>query len=59
AAVDLPSADPSWTLRDAVAAMDAADVEMLAGVTADGSFVGLVLEDDILKLDEILEETGD
>ena len=55
---DLPAAQPSWTLRDAVAAMDQADVEMLAVVTADGSFVGLVLEDDILKLDEILEETG-
>jgi len=58
AATDLPVANPSWTLRDAVAAMDKADVEMLAVVTADGSFVGLVLEDDILKLDEILEETG-
>ena len=57
-AVDLPVANPSWTLRDAVAAMDKADVEMLAVVTADESFVGLVLEDDILKLDEILEETG-
>ena len=58
-ATDLPAAQPSWTLRDAVAAMDQADVEMLAVVTADGTFVGLVLEDDILKLDEILEETGD
>ena len=57
-ATDLPAAQPSWTVRDAVAAMDKADVEMLAVVTADGSFVGLVLEDDILKLDEILEETG-
>ena len=57
-ATDLPAAQPSWTLRDAVAAMDKADVEMLAVVTVDGSFVGLVLEDDILKLDEILEETG-
>ena len=57
-ATDLPAAQPSWTLRDAVAAMDKADVEMLAVVTADGSFVGLVLEDDILKLDEILDETG-
>ena len=55
---DLPTATLSWTLRDALAAMDKAEVGMLAVVTPDGSFVGLVLEEDILKLDEILEETG-
>ena len=57
AATNLPAARPSWTLRDAVAAMETADVKVLAVVTAEGMFVGTVTEDDILKLDEILDET--
>ena len=57
AATNLPAARPSWTLRDAVAAMETADVKVLAVVTAEGMFVGTVREDDILKLDEILDET--
>ena len=56
-ATNLPAARPSWTLRDAVAAMETADVSVLAVVTAEGMFVGLVAAEDILKLDEILDET--
>ena len=56
-ATDLPTARPSWTIRDAVVAMERADIDVLA-VTDDGAgFVGIVTEDDVLKLGEILEET--
>ena len=57
-ATAMPTARPSWTLRDAVAAMDSAGVDVLAVTDGDGSFIGLVSEDDIVKLDEILDETG-
>ena len=57
-ATDLPTARPSWTLRDAVAAMDAVHMDMLAVTDGDGNFIGVVTETEILKLDEILDETG-
>ena len=57
-ATDLPSARPSWTLRDAVAAMEASGTDILAVCDGDGTFVGVVDADDIVKLDEILDETG-
>lgn len=57
-ATDLPTALPSWTLRDAVAAMGAAQVDVLAVTDGAGTFIGVVTEDEILKLDEILDETG-
>jgi CIC family chloride channel protein len=57
-AIDLPTALPSWTLRDAVAAMDTAQIDVLAVTDGDGNFIGVVTEDEILKLDEILDETG-
>lgn len=53
-----PVALPSWSLRDAVAAMDIAGLEQLAVTTHDGAFVGVVLESEIVKLEEILAETG-
>ena len=55
---DLPAARPSWTLRDAIGTMGEADVDVLAVADADASFIGVIREDDILKLDEILDETG-
>ncbi len=55
---DHPTARPTWTVRDAVAAMQEADVEVLAVIDEDGIFIGTVKELDILKLDEILDETG-
>ncbi len=57
-ATDLPVGQPSWTLRDAVAAMGEAEIDILAVTDASGAFIGVVTEDDILKLDEILDETG-
>ena len=57
-ATDLPVALPSWTLRDAVAAMESADIDVLAVTDAEGTFIGVVTADDILKLDEILDQTG-
>ncbi|MCP4845785.1 MAG: chloride channel protein [Actinomycetia bacterium] len=55
---DLPAAKPSWTLRDAIGTMGDTDVDVLAVTDADASFIGVIREDDILKLDEILDETG-
>lgn len=57
-ATDLPTALPSWTLRDAVAAMESAQVDLLAVTDGDGTFIGVVTSEEILKLDEILDETG-
>jgi chloride channel protein, CIC family len=57
-ATDLPVGRPSWTVRDAVAAMDRADVDVVPVTDRDGMFIGVVRADDIVKLDEILEETG-
>jgi CIC family chloride channel protein len=54
---DLPTGSPSWTLRDAVTAMQAADVDRLAVVDFDGRFVGVVTTGEILKLDEILDQS--
>jgi len=55
---DHPTARPTWSLRDAVAAMEKANVDVLAVIDGDGTFIGIVNEFDILKLDEILDETG-
>ncbi|MEM7322804.1 MAG: chloride channel protein [Actinomycetota bacterium] len=54
---DIPTARPSWNLRDAVAAMDAAGTDMLAVTDEQGNFVGVVYESEIVKLGEILDET--
>lgn len=55
---DLPSARPEWTLGDAMAAMEGADAEILAVVDDSGAFIGTVDATEILKLEEILDETG-
>lgn len=55
---DLPSGRPSWSLRDAVAAMEDHDIDVLAVTDAEGLFIGVVSESEILRLDEILDETG-
>jgi CIC family chloride channel protein len=54
---DLPTARPLWTLRDAVAQMDGNDTDQLPVTDDDGTFIGVVRADDILRLDEILDET--
>jgi CBS domain-containing protein len=55
---DRPSARPNWTLGDAMAAMERADTEILAVVDDSGAFIGTVDAAEILKLEEILDETG-
>ena len=45
-------------LRDAVAAMETSGTDLIAVTDAEGTFIGLVAEEDIVKLDEILDETG-
>lgn len=54
---DVPTAGPSWTLRDAVAAMDKAGTDQLAVTDEAGNFIGVVYESEIVKLGEILDET--
>jgi len=55
--VTAPTARPSWTIRDAVAAMGAHDLDLLGVVDETHGFVGLVRDSEIVKLDEILVET--
>ena len=54
---DIPTALPGWNLGQALATMEKADVDRLPVVDADGLFVGVVSTGQILKLDEILEQT--
>lgn len=54
---DTPTARPSWTLRDAVAAMDIAGTDQLAVTDQAKNFIGVVYESEIVKLGEILDET--
>ena len=54
---DLPAGSPSWTVRDAVVAMESADIEVLAVTDSADNFIGVVTEDDVVRLGEILEET--
>jgi CIC family chloride channel protein len=51
---DVPTAAPQAALRDAVAAMEHADVDVLP-VTEGRSFVGVVTTSEIVRLDEILD----
>ncbi len=51
------AATPSWTIRDAVKAMDSADIDQMAVTDNEGNFIGVVRAEDILKLDEILDQT--
>lgn len=52
----LPSAELSWNLRKAIAVMEDEGVSRLA-VTDRGRLVGVVTTSEILRLDEILDET--
>ncbi len=55
---DAPKASPSWSIRDAVVAMEQSDNDMLAVTDDDGTFIGVVVESEIVKLGQILDETG-
>lgn len=50
---DFPTVAPNAGLRDAMVAMEAADVDLLPVVDGE-TFVGVVTTDEVLKLDEIL-----
>ena len=50
---DFPTGEPGWTLRQALAAMEDADVDLLP-IVGDGAFVGVVTTSEILELDDIL-----
>lgn len=54
--VNLPAADLSWNLRRAIATMEQHRVNRLA-VTDHGRLVGVTTTSQILRLDEILDET--
>ena len=54
--IDWPHADVRWTLGDAVAAMEQADVDRLP-VLDGATFVGMTTTGEILKLETILERT--
>lgn len=56
---EVPVAHPDWLLRQAVEAMDAAAVDRLPVTDGKGLFIGVVTMDEIIKLDDILEATGD
>jgi chloride channel protein, CIC family len=56
---DLPIGRPEWTLREAIEAMQAADIDRLAVVDSGERFIGVVSTSEILKLDEILGEAED
>ncbi len=53
---DVPTAAPSWLLRDAMQAMEQADVDRLAVCEGD-QFVGMINASDLLALDELLDRT--
>lgn len=55
--VNAPIGHSWWSLRDAVAALGRSDQEILAITDDHDSFVGVVRDSEIVKLDEILVET--
>ena len=55
---EIPTGRASWTFRDAVAAMEQADIDLLPITDTDNRFIGVVRAEDIVKLGEILDETG-
>lgn len=52
------TARPEWSLREAVAAMEREDLDVLAVVDRRGAFVGVVDADEVVRLDEILDEAA-
>ena len=54
---DLPVAQPSWLLRDAILAMEEADVDRLPVCDAQGGFIGVISSAEIIHLDAILGRT--
>ncbi|QGG95331.1 chloride channel protein [Actinomarinicola tropica] len=54
---DAPTGRPGWTLKEAVAAMERNDLDVLAVTDESGTFVGIVDADEVVRLDQILDET--
>lgn len=54
-----PTGRPDWLLRQAVEVMDRFGVDQLPVTDARGLYVGVVTMDEIIKLDDILDATGD
>lgn len=52
-----PVARPWWSLRDAIEAMEQNGLELLAVIDNEYRFAGLIRDSEIVKLDEILDET--
>jgi CBS domain-containing protein len=57
--VEAPGASAQETLLEAVATMDAAELDSLAVTTPDGMVIGVVTLDDALRLDEIVARSRD
>ena len=55
---EVPAALPSWTMRDAIVAMERHDLDFLPVTDSEGHFVGIIDADEVLRLDQILDETG-
>ena len=55
---DVPVAESEWTLRRALAEMQAARSDLLP-VSEHGRFVGVVTRREIIRIDEILDELED
>jgi CBS domain-containing protein len=55
---DVPVADPEWTLRTALTAMEATGSGLLP-VAERGKFIGVVTRQQIIRLDEILDQIED
>lgn len=53
---DEPVGDVDWTLGQTLTALEQADIDRLA-ITDRGAFIGVVTTGELLKLDEILENT--
>ncbi len=53
---DFPTVSPDAELRDALVAMERADVDLIP-VIDHGAFVGVITTDEVLRLDEILGRT--
>ncbi len=52
---DVPTGSPGWYLRDAMVALGQTSYEVLAVLADDGTFLGVVSYDDIVRLEEIVE----
>ncbi len=55
---ETPTAAPGWSLRDALVEMDRHNTDVIAVVDDRGNFIGVVDEAEIVKLGQILEDTG-